>query len=202
MSITHLMIDLESLGKREDTVVLSLACVPFTFEERVGYKELMSRGFMVKFNALEQIKTWRRSTDKDTIAWWKNQSKEAQEAAYYPSDMDATMIDGLDALSQYIKNETAYKWNSGYLWARGANYFDYPKIEHMYEQADVKIPFNTWKIRDVRTYIDILTGVDNGKYELNLPGSHVAHNCLDDCVRDVLCMKEIYFKLQQDSSPF
>lgn len=201
MSVTHLMFDIETLGKREDTVVLTLACVPFTFEERATYKQLMERGFYVKFNAQEQIRVWKRSTDKDTIAWWKQQSEEAREAALYPSDMDATMIDGLDALAQYIKG-TDYKWKEGYLWARGANYFDYPKIEHMYDQAEVKIPFNTWKIRDVRTYVDILTGVDNGKYELNLPGSHVAHNCLDDCVRDVMSMKEIYFKLQEDDVPF
>lgn len=198
--VTHLLFDIETLGKRENTVVLTLACVPFTFEERASYAQLMERGFYVKFNAQEQIKHYHRSTDKDTINWWKSQSKESREAALFPADDDASMIDGLDALAQYIKG-TDYEWKHGYVWARGT-YFDFPKIEHMYDQAEIKIPFNTWKIRDVRTYIDILTGVDNGKYDIQLPGEFVAHNCLHDCVRDVLSMQQIFKTLMQGEAPF
>lgn len=192
MAVDHLLFDIETLGKRENTVVLTLACVPFTFEDYVPYATRVRTGFYVKFNAEEQIKKYHRSICKDTIAWWKEQSREAREAALFPSDEDASMIDGLDALAQYIKT-TKYDWKKSYVWARGT-YFDFPKIESMYDMAGINMPFNTWRIRDVRTYIDILTGVDDGKYELKkgLPSTFVAHNCLHDAVRDVASMVEIF----------
>lgn len=198
MGVTHLCFDIETLGKRENTVVLTIACVPFTFEDYVPYQSLVRDGFYVKFNAQEQIKKYHRSTCKDTIDWWKTQSKEARKEALEPHPDDASMIDGLDAMAQYIK-KCGYDWKKSYIWSRGT-YFDFPKMESMYEQAEVKIPFNTWRIRDVRTYIDILTGVDDGKYmpKNPLPAEFVAHNALHDAARDVHAMKEIYSSLTQE----
>lgn len=188
----HLLFDTETLGaKRENVVVLTMACVVFSFDEYTPFPALIRDGFYVKFSVPDQIKTWKRTIEPETVAWWKEQSKEAREAAYYPRDDDASMVDGLDALSQYIK-ASKYDFKKSYVWSRG-NAFDFPKIESMFDQANIPVPYNGWRIRDVRTYVDILTGVDNGKYEGKkpLPG-FVAHNALHDAARDAYHMQEIF----------
>ena len=163
MGLEHLVFDVETLGLREDTVVLSLACVPFQFETFKSYGERVLDGFYVKFNAEEQITNHHRSTTKSTIDWWKQQSPEAKKYSLTPHKDDVSMEAGLKQLRDWIKT-TKYDYKNSYIWSRGT-YFDFPKIEHMYWQLDQEIPANTWRIRDVRTYIDVLTGVSNGKYD-------------------------------------
>ena len=202
MACHHLLVDIETLGsKREHCVVLTMACVVFTFEDYTPFSTLIRDGFYVKFSVPDQIKKWKRTTEADTMAWWKGQSKEAREAAYYPRDDDASMIDGLDAMTQFIK-ASKYDWKKSYIWSRGPA-FDFPKIESMYDMADMPVPYNGWRQRDVRTYVDILTGVDNGKYEGKKPlTGFVAHNALHDAARDAFHMQEIFATASGNETPF
>lgn len=200
----HLMLDTETLGKREDTVILSIACVPFTLEDHDYFKSYLNKGIMIKFSVEEQIKKFHRSITTDTIEWWKQQSKEARDANLKPSPNDMTAVEGLTLLSKFI-SDSGYNHKKSYVWARGTN-FDFPKIEHFYEDcANLTLPFNTWKIRDTRTYIDILTGTDDGKYELKFGDidNFVAHNCLHDAAMEAAKLSEIYYLLnEEDDIPF
>jgi hypothetical protein len=65
---------------------------------------------------------------------------------------------------------------------------------------EIEEPINTWKIRDVRTYIDVLTGSTTGIYELKsgTPKGFVKHNSLHDTALDIVRMKEIYKMLYVD----
>lgn len=188
--ITHLNFDLETLGKKSSSVVLSLACVAFTFEDDTPYSQYVLDGFYIKFDPIEQLRMG-RTTDQDTINWWKEQSEEARGVTK-PSKDDVSVEKGLAMLREYI-NGTKYEWKNGYCWCRG-NYFDFPMIEDLHEQVGAKLPFNTWKIRDIRTMIDVLTGSDRGKYELRggVPKEFVAHHALHDTALDIMRMKEIF----------
>jgi hypothetical protein len=191
--ITHLNFDIETLGKKSDSVVLSLACIAFTFEDDTPYSEYILNGFYVKFDPVEQIKMG-RTVDQDTIEWWKKQSEEARKVTK-PSKDDVHVKQGLKLLREYIE-KTDYDWKVGYCWSRG-NYFDFPMIEDLHRQVGLELPFNTWKIRDIRTMIDVLTGDDRGQYELRngLPAEYVAHHALHDAALDVMRMKEIFKSL-------
>ncbi len=189
----HLSIDTETLGMRENTVVLSIGCAAFQLipNGENNYEKYVTGGFHVKFDVKEQITRYKRSTDQSTIDWWRQQEPAAQKILK-PSEQDVDMESGLMMLNDWIK-QSGYRWKDSYVWSRGT-YFDFPKLEHMYFQAGVKCGFNTWKIRDTRTYIDILTGVDNGQYEPQggFPRSFVKHNALHDAAMDAYRMVEIF----------
>jgi hypothetical protein len=195
--ITHLNFDLETLGKKSTSVVLSMACIAFTFEDDTPYSQYILDGFYVKFNPIEQLKMG-RTTDQDTINWWKEQNEDARKVTL-PSEDDVTVKEGLLMLRDYI-GKTKYEWKKGYCWCRG-NYFDFPMIEDLHDQVGLKLPFNTWKIRDIRTMIDVLTGSDRGEYNLRdgLPKEYVHHHALHDAALDVMRMKEIFKSLMEAS---
>jgi hypothetical protein len=188
--ITHLNFDLETLGKKANSVILSMACIAFKFEDDTPYSKYVLDGFYVKFNPLEQIKMG-RTVDRETVEWWKLQNDEARKVTQ-PSDDDVSVAEGLAMLREYI-NGTDYEWKTGYCWSRG-NYFDFPMIEDIHDQLGAKLPFNTWKIRDIRTMIDVLTGDDRGRYELRggVPKEYVPHHALHDTALDIMRMKEIF----------
>lgn len=195
MTLKHIVFDTETLGIRENAIVLSIGAVAFEMEPgtKNDYDRYILDGFHVKFSIKDQLHTWKRSVDEGTVEWWKGQSEEAKKILK-PSPNDVTMAEGLTQLNDWIKSIDGYKWNSSYVWSRGT-YFDFPKMESMYHQAGVKCGFNTWKIRDVRTYIDILTGVDNGKYEPDRqPENFIAHDALHDAAMDAYRMVEIFNK--------
>lgn len=189
----HILLDLETLGTRENAVVLSLGAVAFSLYEgeKNDYDAYILNGFYVKFSVEDQIKTWGRKTEPGTLAWWRDQGEEARKVLK-PSKDDVSMIDGLTMFNAWIKATPGYKFKDSYVWSRGT-YFDFPKIESMYDQAGLECGFNTWKIRDVRTYIDILTGDTWGKYNpRKAPQNFVAHHALHDAAMDAYRMVEIF----------
>lgn len=188
----HINFDTETLGLYENAVVTTLACCAFTFEDNVSYDELVESGFFTKFNAFEQIKVYRRETTQSTVDWWKGQSEEAKVHSIKPSVNDVSLVEGLTRLTEYIK-DSGYNWKKSYIWSRG-NAFDLPKIESMYRNAGLNLPFNTFRVRDTRTYIDVLTGSDNGYYNLKdgEPKSFVKHHALHDTALDCARLIEIY----------
>src|SRR6478736_9170831 len=98
MSLIHLNFDIETLGHRDSTVVTTLACVPFSFEDDLTYDDHVLNGFYVKFNIEEQLKVYKRTTCEETLAWWKQQTPEAKAHSIIPSKDDSSLVDGLNAL--------------------------------------------------------------------------------------------------------
>lgn len=198
-NLVNLMFDIETLGMRENTVILSVACVPFTFEDHQSFEYFLNQGIMIKFNVKDQIEIYKRSICSETVAWWKEQSKEARAANLTITAEDRYLVEGLTQLSKFI-GSTKYDSKKSYVFARGT-YFDFPKLEHAYEvSAKLAVPFNTYKIRDVRTFIDIFAGVDDGQYDLRFcnTSKFVKHNCLHDAAMDAARLNELYYVAQED----
>ena len=197
--LTHLLFDIETLGTREDTVILSIACVPFVFEEHECFDIYLTKGFFVKLDVKDQIRKHRRTMSEATLEWWKKQSHNAREWNLKPAAGDRTLIDGLTALSKFIGN-TDYNFQESYVFSRGT-YFDFPKLEHAYEvSAGLKVPFNTYKIRDVRTFIDIMAGVNDGSYTVRFcnVSKFVKHDCLHDAAMDATRLNELFYIAMED----
>ncbi len=189
------MFDLETLGLYENAVVLSIAVIPFTLEEISSKESLLSNSFYCKFSVKEQMELYKRDITESTIDFWKKQDKSVFNSQVAPTKGDVKLKEGLEEMSSFIKS-SSYDWKTSFVWSRGS-YFDFPKIESLYLQCELSMPFNTWKIRDVRTVIDVLTGSMDGQYVLrNRPAELEKHNCLHDCVLDILCLQEIVFPLK------
>lgn len=188
----HLMIDCETLGVHADAVVLSIGACVFEFKGEVsesGYQKIIDTGIHIKFSVTEQMKMGRAIED-DTMHWWRKQSAEAREILE-PSDTDLSVLDGMLALNEWLK-KSGYDYDRSFCWSRGT-YFDFPKFYSMYNQVNVPAGYNGWKIRDTRTYIDVLTGGDRGVYKPKFqPKGFVAHNALHDAAFESIKLMEIY----------
>ncbi|ASD50425.1 exonuclease [Acidovorax phage ACP17] len=194
-AITHLCFDTETLAITPNAVVLSIAVVPFQFENPVSFRQLVKGGFYAKLSVEDQVRKYKRSIDPDTVAWWKAQGAEAR-AVLKPSDEDLTLEELVQEMGAFIK-ASGYSWKKSYVWSRG-NTFDFGKIESMYGNLGLKEPYNTFMQRDIRTMIDCLTGSSNGKAKpQGERDGFVAHNCLHDAANDAATMTEIFQALSE-----
>lgn len=190
--LKHIIIDIETLGFASDCVVLSLGATAFTFETNRpnDYNQYVLDGFYCKFNPVEQLEVYKRTFDEDTIRWWKTQPEEAR-AVTRPSPDDVTLVEGMTKLNEWIK-ASGYNWKESFVWSRGT-YFDFPKLEHIYNQIGIKPAYNGWKIRDTKTYCDVLTGGNSGLYHpKQTPAEFVHHHALHDAALDAYRVVELF----------
>lgn len=198
MSLCHLLIDIETLGTDPDAVVLSIACVPFMLDVHTYFSELVNAGFVVKLHVQEQIKTHHRTVEDSVAKWWKSQPKEIFDAQVRPSPNDMGLKEGLTLFNKFVAGIEGYNFNESYVWSRGNN-FDFPILKSLYKDAGIGVPYNDWRVRDVRTAIDIMAGTDDGKYEVKFGGDGFeAHNPLHDAAMDAARLNELFYIAMND----
>lgn len=201
--LSHLLIDIETLGTDPNAVVLSIACVPFVLEVHTYFGELVPAGFYVKLDVQEQIKTHHRSIEDGVMKWWKKQPKDVFDAMVRPSSEDMSIKEGLTLLNKFVSGIKSYHFNKSYVWSRGNN-FDFPILKSLYQAAGIGLPYNDWRVRDVRTAIDIMAGTDNGQYNLRFGGDgFIAHNPLHDAAMDAARLNELFYVISSNGEiPF
>ena len=187
------IIDFETLSTSPNAKVATLGCVVFDSdpEKENTTEELLNNGLLIKFNIKQQTN---RDLSKDTIDWIKGQPNEVKQA-YIPSSDDVSIKEGLDQLYDFLISKGVDPKKS-HAYCRGPS-FDFPIFESIAKEAypDKLFPakhYRYYNQRDVRTRIEALLL----KRDLNKPpmpkGIFVglfAHNCLHDCIMDVMRMK-------------
>lgn len=172
----HAMIDLETLGTSPDCAVLTIGGVKFnpnTISEPY-------QPFYYRFNVDEQLERGRTVLDS-TLEWWGKQEESVRNEAL--GDENRTpVLEVLQALN---------KWCVGVdtIWCQGPA-FDIVILESMFKEYKHHIPWPFWKIRDSRTLFGIMP-VDPRK-AINF----AAHNALEDCKVQALCVQQTLQKLQ------
>lgn len=162
--MTHIMLDIETLGTKPGCAIASVGACVFSQE---GVGETFYR--IVNIGAgSNNHPTW-PSFDGRTISWWMQQSVEAR--AIFNSDEARHIVEVLHDFREWCRKhgETGI-----YLWCHGAP-FDAPIMEAAYEAlwGAENIPWKFWNIRDTRTLYDI-AGVKPDRMVA------VHHNALDD----------------------
>lgn len=190
----HLMLDLETVGILPNSVVLSIGCLPFSFEEPKSFDEYLEDGFFCKLDVEDQIRNYGRKIDKDTLDWWKQQSPEAR-VSLKPSKTDIPLAEALRGLDAFIRS--CKLSDESWFWSRG-NLFDFGKIESMCNNVGMPMPHNPFMERDVRTMVDCFAGTTNGKIKVHLPSNFVSHHPLHDCAKDVMMMTNIYQSMMNE----
>lgn len=157
--MTHLSLDIETLGTRPGFMVLSAALVRFD--------DLASTS--LNFNWDDQ-RALGLQEDAATHDWW---SADERNDAWVASVRDAVpLVPALQHLSAWI----AWAAPAGALiWCHGAG-FDAPIMEELYRRAGLATPWTFWNVRDTRTLYD-LAGVDVRQYKQGTP-----HIALDDAM--------------------
>lgn len=132
--MTHVSIDLETLGTQPGSVILSIGSVkfdPFTgeigekFYANITPKSCLDVGLV---------------TDQSTVEWWSTQSQEARDALKVDRQPLATV---LDSFSKFAVGADG-------VWGWGAT-FDVSLLEAAYRMAIVEVPWKFWNVKCGRT---------------------------------------------------
>lgn len=173
------MIDLETLGVKAHAPILSIGACNFdimtgtissTFYFAIGWEQALH-------NQAGRIYT------QDTIDWWEKQSEEAQQAV---KRTHGTLTDALGQLSIFLNGDE-------HVWGNGST-FDITILEHAYDQLSIETPWKYWKVRDVRTVVDISSDVFN-KDMMKFGG--VQHNALDDAIHQAKYVSEMWKRMKK-----
>jgi len=181
--------DVETLGKKSDAVILSMACIHFDPSKKPTLEELRKTAFFVKLDANDQIKRLRRSITKSSVDWWAKQCENVRKKSFLPSDFDVKIEVGHEMMRIWSKGFPESK--SSWVWARGN--LDQLVLDDLEEQLslDPVFAYNRW--RDVRTAVDFLTNSSNGYCSIDYPGFnpdiHITkHDPVDDCIYDAMML--------------
>jgi len=178
---TDIMIDLETLATSPDAAILTIGAVKFDpFGDDISEPDCEKFYVKVDLDSCDRIGL---ITNDATIAWWSNQSKEAQEEAFSPDGR----IDIVDAMNQLYK----FCWSAKRVWSHGAG-FDIIICEHVYRKIQKAVPWNFWQVRDTRTLFDI--GIDPKRPPV------LKHHALEDAWNQAVGVQNIFKRLRTASS--
>lgn len=182
--------DVETLGKRSNSVILSFAAVYFNPDDKPDHHALRKDAFFAKLSVEEQVKEWGREINRPTLDWWAKQCLNARQASVNrdPS-RDELFMDAYKRLGEWADSKNDPKC---WVWARGN--LDQLILDDIEEQHGIEKPvfyFNRW--RDVRTAIDFLYSTTTGYCDIDYPGFDPAlditkHNPIDDCIYDAMML--------------
>lgn len=173
-----LMIDIETLGSRPGSVILSIGAVYFDAETGELGKEFYAA--IKPSSCIEAGLT----TDIDTMLWWMRQSTEAQDAAF---SGDRFLAGALGEFGLF-----AVAGSPSRVWAKPPS-FDLVLLESAMRACKLSPPWHFRAHRDCRTLFDI-TGVS----QLTVG---VAHNALDDAKAQAAGVIEAYRLLAHPEMP-
>jgi hypothetical protein len=189
--MAEIMIDLETLGTKPDSVILTIGAQLFdptsseVWTETPVYDVISGNTVIPSLNIrlnVDQQELLGRTTSEETIKWWANQTPEAQEEAFGLSDR----VDFKEALLQLTRMvEVCGPKRTVRVWSKGPT-FDIMMLEHAMEQTGVRVPWEFWNVRDARTVYGLCPTLDTKK---NGPISHCA---LDDCRKQIEMLRESF----------
>ena len=179
--LSDIMIDLETLNTTPDATILTIGAVKFDpFGRELQEPKMESFYCKVDVDSCDRIGL---TTSDDTIAWWAQQSKEAQEAAF---DSEGR-IDIEEAFARLYK----FCWGAKRVWSNGSC-FDIIICEHVFRKINRAVPWKFWEVRDVRTAFDL--GINPQRPPVT------AHHALEDAWNQAVGIQNVYNTLRTSTT--
>lgn len=189
--MNHLMIDLETMGKKPSAPIVAIGAV--LFSPRNGE---LGESFYTAVD-LQSAMAAKAVPDADTIIWWMKQSSEARAAICV--DGVPSLQSALYDLNKFIRSNVANPRNLR-VWGNGA-VFDNVILRESYQRECVPLPWEWFNDRDVRTIVELgrEVGFDPKR---DMPFDGERHNALADAIHQAKYVSAIYQRLfaghQQD----
>jgi exodeoxyribonuclease VIII len=182
---THLMLDLETMGKKPGAPIVSIGAV--FFDPATGE----TGGEFYRVVSLESSMNFGARPDAGTILWWLKQSPEARSAILVDDALG--LVEALEQFSGFIAENASNGSKRVQLWGNGSS-FDCSITEAAFELADCPFPIPHWNYRDVRTVVEMGNAVGmNSRYEIPFEGDQ--HNALADARHQVKYLSAIWQRL-------
>jgi hypothetical protein len=177
MALTDCMIDLETLATSTDAAILTIGAVRFDpFGAELKEPNMTSFYVRVDLDSCDEIGL---VTNDDTIAWWANQSKEAQDEAFSADNR----IHIREAFEQLYK----FCWGAQRVWSNGSG-FDIVICETVFNRIQKAVPWSFWQTRDCRTAFDL--GIDAKRPPV------LKHHALEDAWNQAVGIQNVYNTLR------
>lgn len=176
----HVMLDLETMGNKSNSVITSIGAVQFNIEngktgdefyERVDIQSCLDIGLIV---------------NASTIYWWLEQNETARKEMCKPSDNIKNVLEKLKSWFGNLNEDF-------YLWGNGAR-FDIGILEDAYVKLGYyQMPWNFRCERDLRTLAGFAPEV---KSRVQTEWTGIEHNPIDDCKLQIKYAVEIWNEIK------
>lgn len=191
--MTDFLLDTETLGTEHDALVLNLGIVPFNIDDQDDPYDLLKKSLTVRFDKKQLFATKRFSYTDDTKNWWKKQPQEVQDLNLKATPDDVSLAVGCQQIIDFLeKNKYSRKST---LWTRGLD-FDIPIVKNLFNVSGLPYPFNPFMSRDVRTFLEVLTGEDSRRWRPKGYNERLTdfpkHFSTYDAIRDVIFMQMVF----------
>ncbi|MGA5918693.1 3'-5' exoribonuclease domain-containing protein [Escherichia coli] len=163
----HLMIDLETMGKKSNAPIVVIGAV--FFDPQTGE---IGPTFYIVISLVDAMDTG-AVPDSSTIEWWLAQSSEARSAILVDQ---VKLVDALIQFREFINEYSDEKFVQ--VWGNGAT-FDNTILRTSYERLNIPCPWRYYNDRDVRTIVELGKTIGFDARTV-IPFEGVRHHALDD----------------------
>ena len=163
----HLMIDLETMGKKSNAPIVVIGAV--FFDPQTGE---IGPTFYIVISLVDAMDTG-AVPDGSTIEWWLAQSSEARSAILVAQ---VKLVDALIQFREFINEYSDEKFVQ--VWGNGAT-FDNTILRTSYERLNIPCPWRYYNDRDVRTIVELGKTIGFDARTV-IPFEGVRHHALDD----------------------
>ena len=175
------MIDLETLGTRADSVIISIGAVKFNKHDAQIGDHLFYESVSIDSNYASNM--GQRHISEDTINWWMKQSPEAQIVFREPKN---TLMASLESLRSWVCEEDDVDAATVQVWGNGAG-FDVTMLEHAYATKGLEIPWQYFNARCFRTVKNLPQALTVAK-----PANTLAHHAASDAMWQAVHLQAIW----------
>lgn len=181
----HVMVDLETMGKKSDAPIVSIGAV--IFDPATG---ILGEKFY-KVVSLESAVSWGAEIDPSTVIWWMKQSSEARSEI--ANDNAIQLDDALLQFSDFVLENIPGGRKTAQIWGNGAT-FDNTILRSSYELACIDCPWDYWNDRDVRTMVELGKAIGFDP-KTSIPFEGEQHNALADAQHQARYVSAIWQRL-------
>lgn len=168
----NVMVDIETLGVRPGSVVLSIGAVQFS-DAGLG------AGFYRAIDVFDSLMCG-LAVDPETVEWWRKQPPEIRGAVM---NEPHRLEDALRAFAKFIDRRPA----EDMVWAKGPD-FDLVLLDAAYRAVGLRLPWSYRMARDVRTMVALAPDVEPQQ-------NNAKHNALRDAEYQADHVMRVYQRL-------
>ena len=179
MDYNDVMLDLETMGRKSNSALVSIGAVEFHLESGKTRREFY------KVIDLQSCLDVGLTIDASTVYFWLQQSQQARDAITKDKLLPLPTV--LHMFSAWMEDCIA---DVG-IWGNGAR-FDIGLLEDAYLACNMKIPWNFRSERDVRTLVSFAPQI-----KANHPFTGIEHNPIDDSKHQISYCSATWKKLNK-----
>ena len=154
----HLLIDVETLGIHEDSVVLQFTGLMYfpQAEPEETVEAFLENCSMIDLKlSVEDQRRLGRKIDQGTVKWWSEQPTSVQQTVFIPSADDLPADEAMTRLDTWLA-EHKFEKRKDTIWQRGTKDCDW--LTSLFMTCGWifdKVPLGWYKVRDIRSAVDL-----------------------------------------------